>query len=95
MPEPTLPFALAARRLGGSISTGRPDSVTAACAGGTLTTSPCREGRGALKRGGGSARGGARTGDTADIYHWGNHCDPRCGLPPTEVWSFWLNNSEI
>jgi DDE superfamily endonuclease len=33
--------------------------------------------------------------DTADTYHWGSHCDHRCGLPPTEVWSFWLNNSEI
>jgi transposase len=31
----------------------------------------------------------------ADTYHGGNHCDHRCGLPPTEVWSFWLNNSEI
>ena len=33
--------------------------------------------------------------DTAETYHWGNHCAHRCGLPPTEVWSFWLNNSEI
>ena len=32
--------------------------------------------------------------DTADTYHWGNHCDHRRGLPPTLVWSFWLNNSE-
>ena len=45
MPEPTLPFALAARRLGGSISTGRPDSVTAACAGG-IRQLPLLEGGG-------------------------------------------------
>ena len=31
----------------------------------------------------------------AYLYQWGNHCSHHRGLPPTLVWSSWLDNPEI